>query len=135
MYDYHTLLKRARDSLPKSILEKKRFEMPRVVSTIEGNRTVIRNLKEISETLNRDEEHIMKYLLRELATAGGIEGGKGVLQGRFSNKFISDRIEKYVREFVLCPICKRPDTKIIREGRVYMLKCEACGAKSPLRHL
>ncbi|MEM2273205.1 MAG: hypothetical protein QXX56_03185, partial [Candidatus Bathyarchaeia archaeon] len=38
-------------------------------------------------------------------------------------------------EFVNCPICKRPDTKIIKEKRFNFLVCEACGAKSPVRRI
>ena len=31
--------------------------------------------------------------------------------------------------------CNRPDTKIIREDRIFILKCAACGAKAPLKPL
>jgi translation initiation factor 2 subunit 2 len=34
---------------------------------------------------------------------------------------------------VICPICKRPDTKIVKERRFHFLICEACGAKSSIR--
>ncbi|MEM3439613.1 MAG: hypothetical protein QXG32_01685 [Candidatus Bathyarchaeia archaeon] len=30
----------------------------------------------------------------------------------------------------MCPICKMPDTKLLKEKRLTFLICEACGAKS-----
>jgi len=51
-------------------------------------------------------------------------------QGRFSESTIKRLIEIYVNRFVICPICKRPDTKLSKEGKFLFLICEACGAKS-----
>nr|1K81_A Chain A, PROBABLE TRANSLATION INITIATION FACTOR 2 BETA SUBUNIT [Methanocaldococcus jannaschii] len=34
---------------------------------------------------------------------------------------------------VICRECGKPDTKIIKEGRVHLLKCMACGAIRPIR--
>ncbi|HIH71333.1 MAG TPA: translation initiation factor IF-2 subunit beta, partial [Methanothermobacter thermautotrophicus] len=48
---------------------------------------------------------------------------------------INERIEDYVNKFVICHECNRPDTRIIREGRISLLKCEACGAKAPLKNV
>jgi translation initiation factor 2 subunit 2 len=37
--------------------------------------------------------------------------------------------------FVTCPVCKRPDTKIVKEKRLSFLVCNACGAKSSIKQL
>ncbi|MBR5504182.1 MAG: translation initiation factor IF-2 subunit beta, partial [Methanobrevibacter sp.] len=84
---------------------------------------------------NRDPQHILKYLLRELGTAGNLEGVRAILQGKFNHFLINERIDDYIEKYVICHECNRPDTKIIREDRIFILKCAACGAKAPLKPL
>ncbi len=133
MYDYRKLLDRAIDQLPPEVLETKRFSIPKAYSVIQGNRTFIQNFREIAAKLNRDPQHLLRYLLRELGTAGNLQGNRAILQGKFTHFLINERIEDYVKKFVICPECNRPDTRIIREGRIFLLKCEACGARAPLK--
>lgn len=131
--EYQELLKRAYSKLPPITRESKRFEIPRVRSSIFGAKTVIHNFKEICETIGRDPSHLLKFLTREMATAGNYDGARAVFQGRFPNESLNALIKRYVTEFVICPICKRPDTRIIKEKRLFFLICDACGARSSLR--
>lgn len=78
--DYKELLKRAQDQLPKEILERKRFEIPRVRSGTVGMRTYIVNYKEIADALNRGPSHLLRYLSREMATAGTIDGARAIFR-------------------------------------------------------
>ncbi|HEX3013961.1 MAG TPA: translation initiation factor IF-2 subunit beta [Methanobacterium sp.] len=135
MSDYDKLLDRAIDQLPQKVFETKRFSVPKAYSVIQGNRTIIQNFKDITEALNRDPQHVLKFLLRELGTAGNLEGSRAIMQGKFTHYLINERIDDYVKRFIMCHECNRPDTKIIREDRVFLLKCEACGAKAPLKTL
>jgi len=135
MSDYNKLLDRAIDQLPQKVLETKRFNVPRAYSVIQGNRTIVQNFKEIAEALNRDPQHLLKFLLREVGTAGNLEGNRAIMQGKFTHYLINDRIDDYVKRFIMCHECNRPDTKIVREDRIFLLKCEACGAKAPLKTL
>ncbi len=135
MSDYDKLLDRAIDQLPQKVFETKRFNVPRAYSVIQGNRTIIQNFKEIAEALNRDPQHVLKFLLRELGTAGNLEGSRAIMQGKFTHYLINDRIDDYVKRFIMCHECNRPDTRIVREDRIFLLKCEACGAKAPLKTL
>lgn len=128
--NYDKLLDRALAQVPETITKRERFEIPNVEIDISGNQTSIQNLKSISDELNRAPDHLMKYLLKEIGTAGNREGVRGVFQGRFKKRSVQDRINRYVEEFVICPECQKPDTKLIKEGRITLLKCEACGARS-----
>ncbi len=132
-YDYETLLKRARSQLPEEVFKDVRFEVPPVESFVEGNRTIIRNFKEIARVVNRDPQFLAKYVLKEMGTAGDIEGQRLILQGKFGNYNINSKIKSFVDEYVLCPECGKPDTKIIKEGRIHFLKCMACGAMKPIK--
>jgi translation initiation factor 2 subunit 2 len=131
--DYKEMLKRARSQLPLETLEHKRFEIPKARSFTIGMRTVIHNFKEISDTLNRDPNHLLKFLSKELATAGTLQATRAVFQGKFTRQTIDRLAKRYVDEFVVCPVCKRPDTKIVKERRFYFIVCEACGARSSTR--
>ena len=131
--DYEKMLDEGLKRVPKISLEESRVKVPKADVETVGNRTTLRNLKEIADALNRKPEHLMKYLLRELGTAGNLEGTRGVFQGRFGEAALTERVSRYVEEFVLCGECGKPDTKIVKEGRIHILKCEACGAKSPIR--
>ena len=130
---YEKLLDRAHNQLPPGTLKSDRFEIPRPTCSVVGNRTLVTNFKEICDRLRRDQTHLLRFLAREMATAGAVEGVRAVFQGKFGSAIIERLIERYVQEFVRCPVCSQPDTKIVREDRIHFMICEACGAKSPIR--
>ncbi len=136
MRSYEELLERALAELPKKkVVRSERFEIPRVRVQREGSRTIIKNFSQIAKTLNRSEEHLSKYLVKSLGTAGFLEAGRLVLQGKFTEDDVQKEIDDYVRRFVICRECGAPDTEFIREERVLMIRCLACGAKYPARGL
>lgn len=135
MVEYEKLLDRALEQIPKAVFEKSRFQIPEADVVIVGNRTVLRNFRSIASALNREPEHLIKYLLRELGAAGNLEGNQAVFQGKFVKSAVDDRIKRYVEEFVLCRECGKPDTRLIKRERIQMLKCEACGARASVRSI
>ena len=133
IYDYEFLLKRVRNALPETTKHRERFEIPRAEVLHEGKNTIIRNFANIAKRVNRDPMHIYKYLMRELGTAGNIQGDRLVLKGRISPMLIQKRIESYVRTYVICYECGSPDTELRKEGRIEILVCKACGAMRPVQ--
>lgn len=131
--DYERLLDRALEQVPKAVLESSRFQIPEAEVAIVGNRTILRNFRNLASALNREPEHLIKYLLRELGAAGNLEGNQAIFQGKFSRGVVNDRIKRYAEEFVICRECGKPDTRLERHGRVYMIQCEACGARASVR--
>ncbi|MDP2907981.1 MAG: translation initiation factor IF-2 subunit beta [Nanoarchaeota archaeon] len=131
--DYKTLLEKGRKELPESVKSTERFEVLKAKGHLEGNKTVISNFTQIADNLNRKQEHLLKFLQRELATPAKIEGQRLVLGRKLSATQINLKIQLYAATFVLCPDCKKPDTKLIREDRILFLKCTACGSKHPIR--
>jgi translation initiation factor 2 subunit 2 len=131
--DYRKMLDEAYSELPPSVFEHKRFEVPRPSVTVSGSRTIFHNFGEICDVINRNPNHVLKFLSKEMATAAAMEGGRVIFQGRFEAETLNRLIKRYVGQYVTCPICRRPDTKIVREKRLYFLECEACGARSPVR--
>ncbi|MFB0514337.1 MAG: translation initiation factor IF-2 subunit beta [Candidatus Bathyarchaeia archaeon] len=134
-FDYEELLKRAHSQLPPEVFERKRFEIPKPRTFRIGVRTIINNFKEICEAFNRDPQHLLRYLSHEMATAGTISGTRAIFQGKFPRDTIERLVQHYAAAFVVCPVCKRPDTKIVKEKRLNFMVCEACGAKSSVRSM
>jgi len=130
--DYKAMLNRAYKNLPDIVTEVDRFQIPRAIVNRQGRRSVIQNFREIAERLQRPPEHILKFLLRETATRGNFDGDKVVFQGRFNADSIRNLIEIYTNKYVICPVCGRPDTNVVREKRLSFLQCDACGARSSI---
>lgn len=132
---YEKLLENAYEKLPKIEQGSDRFQIPRIDSIIQGNQTIIRNFSQIAEVLRRDPKHILKYLTREFATPGGFDGTRATFQSKIYPKLMEKKLESYVKEYIICKECKKPDTKIIKEDRITFLKCDACGAKSSVKSI
>ncbi|CCC81675.1 translation initiation factor IF-2 subunit beta [Thermoproteus tenax] len=111
----------------------RRAEIPKLEVQILPRRTVVVNLGQIAKRLNRDPAHIAKFFQKELATPGSIDGESLVLSGERNPKVVEAVYERYLKYFVICPVCGSIDTVLQREGRVYMLRCTACGATTPVK--
>ncbi len=136
MEEYEKLLERALGALSqRRIVRKERFEIPRVSVAKEGVRTILRNFSQIAKTLNRSEEHLYKYLVKSLGTAGMIDNGRLILQGKFTEEELQKEINEYVKAYVICKECNAPDTELIKEDRVQFVRCMACGAKQPVKNV
>lgn len=110
-----------------------RFESPKIEGHLEGTKTVLTNIPQISSYLRRNQEHLIKFLLRELATAGSFRDSVLILQRKINSQRINEKIEDYVKEFVLCKQCGKPDTEIVKDQGISFMHCLACGAKHPVR--
>lgn len=130
---YEKMLENVYKSLPKKSLSQTRFKMPQVESFVQGNKTVIKNFSKIMKSIHRDEKHALKFITKESGTASLIDKETLVLNGKFWPEEVQKTIEAYIEKYVLCNECKRPDTKITEQQGVKLLKCEACGAMSPIR--
>ena len=134
-HTYEEMLDRAYKKLPEKIKKESRFEIPKVNSEVQGNHTIIKFFPKLANDINRKKEHLMKFLLRELATTGKEKDSRLIVVGKFSRELLQIKYEKYIEEFVLCDQCKKPDTKLKKEKGLTFKICEACGAKSSVRSL
>jgi len=132
-YDYEALLKKAKANLPEHTGDGERFQMPEPDLFQEGKTTVYRNFGDTAEAFRREPEAIMAYLLRELGTAGNLDGRRAIFKSRLGVEQVKARLKTYLSTYVLCSECGRPDSKLVKEGRVLILECEACGAHRPVK--
>ncbi len=131
--DYDKLLDKAYKEVKQVKSNGDRFEVPKIEGHFEGRKTILTNFMQISSHLRRDVEHVQKFLLKSLATSGYREGDKLVLNNKISSSKINPKIDDYVKEFVLCKECGKPDTELTKEDRLNFIHCLACGAKHSVR--
>lgn len=132
-YDYESLLKRAKSNLPEHTNDGERFQMPEPDLFIEGKTTVFRNFSDVAESFRRDPEAILAYLLREMGTAGSLDGRRAILKSKIGTEQVKARLKSYLTAYVLCSECGKPDSKLVKDGLVLILECEACGAHRPVK--
>ncbi len=133
MDNYEKLLEQAYGKVKKVDVAKERFAVPKIEGHIEGKKTILTNFLQIASYLRRSAEHFQKFLLRELATPGQMEGDRLVFNNKIPSTKINQKIEEYANEFVLCRECGKPDTEIKKEDRLSFVHCLACGAKHSIR--
>jgi len=133
MTNYEELLDEAYKTVKQVSTSGERFEIPKAEGHFEGKKTIFTNFAQIADHVRRNTEHFLKFLLRELATAGQIEGDRLVLNNKIPSTKINEKINQYVNEFVLCKECGKPDTEIQKEDRLTFVHCLACGAKHSVR--
>ncbi|MFB6119611.1 MAG: translation initiation factor IF-2 subunit beta [Halobacteriaceae archaeon] len=130
--EYDDALDRALESTPDIQSDSERFEVPDPDVRTEGNATVYENFQATIDRLDRDGDHLLKFLQDELGTSAHIdESGRARLTGEFRARRISDVLDDYVESYVRCPECGLPDTQLTREQGALLIRCEACGARSP----
>ncbi|MBI5803578.1 translation initiation factor IF-2 subunit beta [Candidatus Pacearchaeota archaeon] len=134
MDDYEKMLDEAYKKVKSVNLENsQRFEVPKLEGYFEGKKTILTNFFQIAEYIRRNPEQFQKFILRELATAGQKEGDRLVLNNKVPSEKINQKIQDYVKEFVICRQCGKPDTELLKEDRLTFIHCLACGAKHSVR--
>jgi translation initiation factor 2 subunit 2 len=132
--DYEMLLSRLRDRLGNTTKKQaSRLELPTPQIIWVGQRTIFRNFMDFPKALNRDPEKLLLYLNKELASAGYIAGERVIFLGRKEPSSFGALIDRYVKDYIICPVCGSPDTRTEKSKKLGFLLCEACGAKSSIK--
>ncbi|MCU4751533.1 translation initiation factor IF-2 subunit beta [Natrialbaceae archaeon A-CW2] len=130
--DYEASLDRAMENVPDIGGSDERLQVPDAEAHKDGAFTRFTNLGDIADSLSRETEHLHRFVQRELGTSGKLGDGRGRYNGSFSAKDFDAAVDAYVEEYVRCSECGLPDTRLVREDRTPMLRCDACGAFRPV---
>ncbi len=133
--NYEKLLKNARKKLPKKALSDSRLEIPKADILIVGNKTILKNMSAILKTIKRDEQFFMKYIAKEAATPVQKERDSLILNRKIPPFALQQIIDKFIQRFVKCPMCGKLDTHFSEVNGIRVLKCQACGATSPVKEI
>lgn len=132
--NYELMLDRLYNKLgTTSRKEISRLELPQPQIIWVGQRTIFRNFMEFPKALRREPEKILLYLNKELASAGYIIGDRVIFLGRKERSSFAALIDRYVKDYVICPVCSSHDTRTEKNKKLGFLLCEACGAKSSIK--
>jgi translation initiation factor 2 subunit 2 len=132
--EYEDLLKRLESQLgntSRKVVSRLEVPIPQIMWV--GQRTIFRNFMEFPKALRRDPEKLLLYLNKELASAGYIAGERVIFLGRKEPSSFGALIDRYVKDYVICPVCGSPDTRTEKSKKVGFLLCEACGARSSIK--
>jgi len=132
--DYSIALERAFDALPERPADADaRLTIPDPEGETDGAFTRLTNVAAIADAVGREPDHLYRNVQRELNTSGQFDGQRARFSGSFSVADFENAIDAYVAEFVTCSECGRPDTRLVTEDGVDMLRCTACGAFRPVQ--
>ena len=130
--EYESSLDRAMENVPDIASSDERLDLPEPAAQRDGAFTRLTNLGEIVDELSREPDHLHRFIQRDLGTSGKLTDGRGRYSGNFGADAFSEAIDRYVEEYVTCSECGLPDTRLVRENRTPMLRCDACGAFRPV---
>jgi translation initiation factor 2 subunit 2 len=132
--EYEGLLKRLENQLggtSRKVISRLEIPTPQIMWV--GQRTIFRNFMDFPKALRREPEKLLLYLNKELASAGYIAGERVIFLGRKEPSSFGALIDRYVKDYVMCPVCGSPDTRTEKSKKVGFLLCEACGARSSIK--
>ncbi len=90
------------------------------------------NFKLISESLNRNENHMINFLEKEYGFKSKMLGDNQSLKidcrGKLITKTFENFLKKYIINYVLCTQCNNLKTEINRKDKSYEIKCLNCNA-------
>uniref|UniRef100_A0A6U0TVU4 Translation initiation factor IF2/IF5 domain-containing protein n=1 Tax=Pinguiococcus pyrenoidosus TaxID=172671 RepID=A0A6U0TVU4_9STRA len=142
-YAYEDLLARALELVSANNpdhAERRQFRMmPPTLMKAGSKKTLWSNFPEIIRLIDRSSDHVFQFFLAELGTEGSIDlQGRLMLRGRFMSKSIESLLKRYVQEYVMCKMCRSPETALSRDpvSRLYFIHCRACGSSrsvAPIR--
>jgi translation initiation factor 2 subunit 2 len=132
--EYEGLLKRLQDKLGNTSKKaSSRLEIPTPQIIWVGKNTIFRNFMDFPKALRRDPEKLLLYLNKELASAGYIAGERVIFLGRKEPSSFVALIDRYIKDYIICPVCGSPDTRTEKNKKLGFLLCEACGARSSIK--
>jgi translation initiation factor 5 len=108
-----------------------RYTMPVLVIKTEsrgnGVKTRFENIKEISKSLDRSQDHILKFLAIEVGAAVKENDGVNmVISGKHEVEELAAVLDKFIDRYILCEECSNPETELVIKKSI-RLKCKACG--------
>lgn len=131
--NYDSALDRAYDDLPEETDDAgERLSVPDPEGETDGAFTRLTNIGAMADAVGREPEHLHSAIQTALGTSGQFEGDRARYNGDFGIDDFAAAVDSYIEQFVTCSECGLPDTNLVTEDGVDMLRCTACGAFRPV---
>ena len=115
-----------------------RYKMPALVTKIEGRgngiKTVILNMHELAKSLHIHPAYPTKYFGIELGAQSKFSASsdRAVVNGAHQPGDLAKILERFIAQFILCPVCKLPELKMSIKSSI-KIDCAACGHNSTIK--
>ena len=101
-----------------------RYKMPRLQAKVEGRgngiKTLLVNVVEVGQSLNRDHAEITKFFGCELGAQTSFAADRYIVNGSHLTSALQAHLCKYIENFVLCGQCKLPETQVYIIHNIYI---------------
>lgn len=126
---YYNLLNKAMDALKRNT-EGEGERLKLTLSVVRRSRKTYINVAVIAKQLNRQPEHLAHFLTSNLCGEGSINReGQLVMSGSYLQSAVEKVLRQFIELYVVCKSCESAeDTEIVRENKLYFLKCDKCKA-------
>ncbi len=132
-FNYDLMLNRALNNRISISESKTHLKLvPPLVEKISIKKVMFVNIKQISNIIERDIEHLKQFILTECSTTGSFDEEKRlILKGRYDSKQIESILKKYINEYVKCNNCSNLSTKLEKDTitRLTFIICNNCKSK------
>ena len=114
-----------------------RYKMPKITGQHKGRgngcKTVITNLDDLSKSLNREPDEILKFIGYSTGSQTSItKDTEYIVNGFIGDEDLLKYIYTYIENFIICSTCKNPETKYKFRSKKVNTKCSACGGMNEL---
>lgn len=108
-----------------------RYKTPQLSINVIGKgkmiKTFLTNIDEVSKALYVPVNYLPAYFSYELGLQFNTQGGEVYISGNPGVSKLSEKFDKFIKEFVLCSDCNLPENKFShRSGKIF-LDCKSCG--------
>lgn len=131
-YSPEYLTKRAFSILNSRDKKKKTFIPPEI--TCKDKKTYVLNFGQFCNSTNRNKESVRKYLEKEVNYQCSLNADETVLKIDTQIKAVEVKniLTNFIKQYVLCPECKSPDTSIEKKNRISYITCKKCKSEHAL---
>lgn len=106
-----------------------RYKRPKVIVNINDRKHITKftNIHPIAKSLNRNHLMIADFLKKSMNTSYYKKQDDIVFRGIFTDDFIEKKIVLFTQQYVLCDVCKNPETVLLDKNKTIIKSCNACG--------
>lgn len=134
MPPYEQLLEELYSKLPERRALTVSLDIPPLEIVHVGLQTQVKNFKTVCEVILREPKVCARYLLKELAARGTIDdSGVFTIYSRVSSQTLNALFRRFLESYVICKTCGSYQTELRKQGKVWIIRCLACGAEAPVK--
>jgi translation initiation factor 2 subunit 2 len=117
---------------------KKTFIKPEI--TFHNRKTYIINFIKYCESIDREPEKVKNFLEKDMGAMASIVSENSLndeksglkFSSSFKNQIVMNSITNYMKEYVLCKLCKSGDTEINKIDKITYLCCNNCKSNNAI---